>query len=63
RRIAPRGVNVRNMAFDVTPARYVTAIITELGAFRPGEIKKLAGGRYRPERAKYFLPGARCSSR
>ncbi|MDA8326405.1 MAG: S-methyl-5-thioribose-1-phosphate isomerase [Nitrospiraceae bacterium] len=64
KRIAPRGVNIRNMAFDVTPARYVTAIITELGVFRPGDIKKLSGGRrFSPERASYFLPGARCSSR
>jgi methylthioribose-1-phosphate isomerase len=29
--IAPEGVNVRNPAFDVTPARYITAIITEKG--------------------------------
>lgn len=40
-RIAPHGVKARNMAFDVTPAKYVTAIITELGAFRPGDLKKL----------------------
>ncbi|RME64126.1 MAG: S-methyl-5-thioribose-1-phosphate isomerase, partial [Nitrospirae bacterium] len=40
-RIAPEGVKVRNMAFDVTPARYITAIITEKGAFRPKDIKKL----------------------
>lgn len=40
--ITPDGVNVINMAFDVTPARYVTAIITEKGAFRPKDIKKLA---------------------
>ena len=38
---APHGVRVRNMAFDVTPAENVTAIITELGAFRPRDIKKL----------------------
>ena len=65
KRIAPRGVKARNMAFDVTPARYVTAIITELGAFRPGQIKQLAGGKrgFRPERAKYFLPGPECSNR
>ena len=44
RRIAPYGVNARNMAFDVTPAKYVTAIITELGVFRPGNLKKLAAG-------------------
>jgi len=42
-RIAPEGVKVRNLAFDVTPAKYVTAIITEKGAFRPQDLKKLAG--------------------
>lgn len=40
--IAPDNVKVRNMAFDVTPAKYVTAIITEKGAFRPKDIRKLA---------------------
>jgi len=40
-RIAPVGVKVRNLAFDVTPAAYVTAIITEKGAFRPQDIRKL----------------------
>ncbi len=39
--IAPDGVKVRNIAFDVTPRKYVTAIITEKGAFRPKDIKKL----------------------
>jgi len=29
--VAPAGINVRNPAFDVTPARYITAIITEKG--------------------------------
>src|SRR5881275_2422333 len=29
--LAPEGTSVRNPAFDVTPARYVTAIITEQG--------------------------------
>jgi methylthioribose-1-phosphate isomerase len=29
--LAPEGVQVRNPAFDVTPARYITAIITERG--------------------------------
>jgi methylthioribose-1-phosphate isomerase len=33
--IAPVGVAVRNPAFDVTPARYVTAIITERGIAWP----------------------------
>ena len=41
-RIAPEGVKVRNLAFDVTPAKYVTAIITEKGAFRPSDLKELA---------------------
>lgn len=33
--VAPRGVGVRNPAFDVTPARYVAAIVTERGVARP----------------------------
>jgi methylthioribose-1-phosphate isomerase len=33
-RIAPEGTEVRNPAFDVTPNRYVTAIITEKGVAR-----------------------------
>ncbi len=32
--IAPHGTDVRNPAFDVTPNRYVTAIITERGVAR-----------------------------
>lgn len=39
--IAPRGVKVLNPAFDVTPSRYITAIITEKGAFKPEEIRKI----------------------
>lgn len=42
KRIAPEGVNVINLAFDVTPARYVTAFFTELGVFKYNDIKKLA---------------------
>ncbi len=33
--IAPPGVEVRNPSFDVTPARYIHAIITEGGIARP----------------------------
>lgn len=33
---APRGVEVRNPAFDVTPARLVTYLVTEQGVRRPG---------------------------
>jgi methylthioribose-1-phosphate isomerase len=35
RELVPRGVDVYNPAFDVTPADLVTAIITERGAFEP----------------------------
>jgi methylthioribose-1-phosphate isomerase len=34
KRIAPEGVQVENPAFDVTPAKYVTGIITERGIAR-----------------------------
>jgi len=34
-RLAPDGINIANPAFDVTPNRYVTAIITERGVARP----------------------------
>ncbi len=34
-RIAPLGIAVANPAFDVTPSKYITAIITESGIFRP----------------------------
>jgi methylthioribose-1-phosphate isomerase len=45
KRVAPEGVLVENPAFDVTPAKYVSAIITERGILRPpyGEsIRRLA---------------------
>ena len=32
--VAPTGTTVQNPAFDVTPARYVSAIITERGVAR-----------------------------
>jgi len=35
KRVAPPGVKVYNPAFDITPARYVTGIITEKGILRP----------------------------
>ena len=41
-RVVPRGVPVLNPAFDVTPARYVTAIVTERGVARPPYRKSLA---------------------
>ncbi|HIJ59017.1 MAG TPA: S-methyl-5-thioribose-1-phosphate isomerase [Nitrospirae bacterium] len=38
-RIAPEGVKIFNYAFDVTPARYVTAFFTEKGVFKPEELR------------------------
>jgi len=34
-RVAPEGVEVANPAFDVTPARYIAAFITDRGVMRP----------------------------
>jgi methylthioribose-1-phosphate isomerase len=42
RRLAPEGVSVRNPAFDVTPHRYVTAIVCERGVARPPYTESLA---------------------
>ena len=42
RRLAPEGVSVRNPAFDVTPHRYVTAIVCERGIARPPYTESLA---------------------
>jgi methylthioribose-1-phosphate isomerase len=40
--LAPEGVQVRNPSFDVTPAKYITAIITERGVYRPPFLESLA---------------------
>jgi methylthioribose-1-phosphate isomerase len=40
--VAPEGMGVENPAFDVTPARYVTAIITERGVAYPPFEESLA---------------------
>jgi methylthioribose-1-phosphate isomerase len=40
--IAPDGVNAAHPAFDVTPARFVTAIVTERGVLRPPFSESLA---------------------
>ncbi len=47
RRVAPQGVGVRNPAFDVTPHRYVSAIVCERGVARPPyreSLARLVGG-------------------
>jgi methylthioribose-1-phosphate isomerase len=41
RRLAPEGVSVRNPAFDVTPNRFVTAIVCERGVARPPYVESL----------------------
>jgi methylthioribose-1-phosphate isomerase len=40
--LAPEGAHVRNPSFDVTPHRYITAIITDRGVLRPPFIESLA---------------------
>jgi methylthioribose-1-phosphate isomerase len=45
-RISPDATPARNPAFDVTPARLVTGLITERGVCAPGDLARLF-----PERA------------
>ncbi|HJW15065.1 MAG TPA: S-methyl-5-thioribose-1-phosphate isomerase [Thermoanaerobaculia bacterium] len=40
--IAPPGVSARYAAFDVTPARFITAIVTDRGICRPPYLETLA---------------------
>lgn len=40
KQVAPDDIKVYNPAFDVTPARYITAIVTETGIYKPEEIGK-----------------------
>ena len=37
-RITPVGARAGNPAFDVTPAKYITGIITERGIIKPGQL-------------------------
>jgi len=41
-RVANPGSRAFNPAFDVTPARYVTGYITEIGVIRPDQVRSLA---------------------
>jgi len=36
-----KGVKIRNPAFDITPWKFVTAVITEKGIYKPGQIKRM----------------------
>jgi methylthioribose-1-phosphate isomerase len=48
--LTPTGAQIRNPAFDVTPHRFITAIITERGIFHPPYAKTLAdSGTFEPE--------------
>ena len=40
-RISPRGAAATNPAFDVTPAKYVTGIVTERGIVKPEDVGRL----------------------
>jgi methylthioribose-1-phosphate isomerase len=40
--IGPPGVTARYVAFDITPARYITAIVTDRGICRPPYLESLA---------------------
>lgn len=40
-RICAEGVNIINPGFDVTPAEFITGIITESGIYKPFELKSL----------------------
>ncbi len=40
-RIAPRGVDVLNPAFDFTPMKYISAIISETGVLFPADFERL----------------------
>src|SRR5579883_275392 len=51
RRVAPEGIGVANPAFDVTPHRYVTAIVSEQGVLRPPFGPALAAAVRAAERA------------
>ncbi|EPG74779.1 S-methyl-5-thioribose-1-phosphate isomerase [Leptospira fainei serovar Hurstbridge str. BUT 6] len=41
--IAPKAVKALNPSFDVTPAEFITAFITERGIIKPSEIQKVFG--------------------
>ena len=45
KQIAASGISIANPAFDVTPAKYITAIITDKGAFKPEDLVKLKPSR------------------
>jgi methylthioribose-1-phosphate isomerase len=63
RRTAPEGVSVYNPAFDVTPAGYITGIITEKGVIRPPYPRNIARAFGRAPRVKARRPPRRSPGR
>lgn len=57
--VAPAGMRVRNPSFDVTPARNITAIVTERGVARPPYGESLSGLASRPRQRDGGREGAR----
>jgi methylthioribose-1-phosphate isomerase len=41
--VTPEGARIRNPAFDVTPHRFITAIVTERGVLHPPFHQSLQG--------------------
>ena len=50
--VAPKESPARNPAFDVTPAKYITGIITERGIARPSEVRRLGTTSAPPRKKK-----------
>ncbi|MGB6166349.1 MAG: S-methyl-5-thioribose-1-phosphate isomerase [Geitlerinemataceae cyanobacterium] len=44
-RLAPKGIDFYNPAFDITPAALITAIVTECGSVAPGDLKSQLQGK------------------
>ena len=42
KQLTPHNVDIENPAFDVTPAKYVTAIITERGVIHAPNLANIA---------------------
>ncbi|MEM0448924.1 MAG: S-methyl-5-thioribose-1-phosphate isomerase [Methanomassiliicoccales archaeon] len=43
KRLAPKGSRALNPSFDITPCKYVTGYITEMGVLRPQDVQKVRG--------------------
>lgn len=54
--IAPKESPARNPAFDVTPAKYITGIITEKGIIKPGQLRNLGPRAPAPPKKKRKAP-------